>query len=139
MVFGVRAGLVEIRRTGRTYKKNYFMVCTSMDMGNQQAEGSASKLANFFAVKEAVVKAPGMGFRTSMPIDMKVLRDDVGKPYTRLYRGTLARLQEVGMECLKIPVTNTRGYATAFAMGEGKIEEVQSYKDTGNGETDESH
>ena len=62
-------------------------------------------------MKEAVAKALGTGFRTFMPIDVEVLRDDVGKPYVRLYRGALARFQEMGMERLEVSITNTREYA----------------------------
>ena len=83
-------------------------------MESRQAKGSASKLAGSFAVKEAVAKALGTGFRTFMPIDVEVLRDDMGKPYVRLYRGALKRFQEMGMERLEVSITNTREYAMAF-------------------------
>ena len=92
-----------------------------------------------FAVKEAVAKALGTGFRTFMPIDVEVLRDDMGKPYVRLYRGALKRFQEMGMERLEVSITNTREYAMAFAVGEGRIKEVQPNEDAGNGKTDEGH
>jgi holo-[acyl-carrier protein] synthase len=45
----------------------------------------------------------------------------------------------MGMERLEVSITNTREYAMAFAVGEGRIKEVQSYEDAGNGKTDESH
>ena len=90
-------------------------------------------------MKEAVAKALGTGFRTFMPIDVEVLRDDMGKPYVRLYRGALQRFQEMGMERLEVSITNTGEYAMAFAVGEGRIKEVQPYEDAGNGKTDESH
>ncbi len=41
-----------------------------------------------------------------MPIDVEVLRDDMGKPYVRLYRGALKRFQEMGMERLEVSITN---------------------------------
>ena len=139
MILGVGTDLVEIRRMERACKKDYFVVRTFTEMESRQAKGSVSKLAGSFAVKEAVAKALGTGFRTFMPIDVEVLRDDVGKPYVRLYRGALARFQEMGMERLEVSITNTREYAMAFAVGEGRIKEVQSYEDAGNGKTDESH
>ena len=97
MILGVGTDLVEIRRMERACKKDYFVVRTFTDMESRQAKGSVSKLAGSFAVKEAVAKALGTGFRTFMPIDVEVLRDDVGKPYVRLYRGALARFQELGL------------------------------------------
>ena len=81
----------------------------------------------------------GTGFRTYRPIDVEVLRDDMGKPYVRLYRGALKRFQEMGMERLEVSITNTREYAMAFAVGEGRIKEVQPNEDAGNGKTNEGH
>ena len=43
------------------------------------------------------------------------------------------------MERLEVSITNTREYAMAFAVGEGRIKEVQPNEDAGNGKTDESH
>lgn len=139
MILGVGTDLIEIRRMEKACKKDYFVVRTFTDMESRQAKGSASKLAGSFAVKEAVAKALGTGFRTFMPIDVEVLRDDMGKPYVRLYRGALKRFQEMGMERLEVSITNTGEYAMAFAVGEGRIKEVQPYEDAGNGKTDESH
>ena len=119
MILGVGTDLIEIRRMEKACKKDYF--------------------AGSFAVKEAVAKALGTGFRTFMPIDVEVLRDDMGKPYVRLYRGALKRFQEMGMERLEVSITNTREYAMAFAVGEGRIKEVQPNEDAGNGKTDEGH
>ena len=84
MILGVGTDLVEIRRMERACKKDYFVVRTFTDMESRQAKGSVSKLAGSFAVKEAVAKALGTGFRTFMPIDVEVLRDDVGKPYVKI-------------------------------------------------------
>ena len=100
---------------------------TFTDMESRQAKGSASKLAGSFACEgKLVAKALGTGFRTFMPIDVEVLRDDMGKPYVRLYRGALKRFQEMGMERLEVSITNTREYAMAFAVGEGRIKERYS-------------
>ena len=121
MILGVGTDLIEIRRMEKACKKDYFVVRTFTDMESRQAKGSASKLAGSFAVKEAVAKALGTGFRTFMPIDVEVLRDDMG------------------MERLEVSITNTREYAMAFAVGEGRIKEVQPNEDAGNGKTDEGH
>ena len=76
---------------------------------------------------------------TDMESRQAKLRDDMGKPYVRLYRGALKRFQEMGMERLEVSITNTREYAMAFAVGEGRIKEVQPNEDAGNGKTDEGH
>ena len=119
MILGVGTDLVEIDRIRKACEKDYFVVRTFTEMESRQAKGSASKLAGSFAVKEAVAKVLGTGFRTFMPIDVEVLRDELGKPYVRLYGGALVRFQEMGMERIEVSISNTGEYAMAFAVGEG--------------------
>ncbi len=67
-----------------------------------------------FAVKEAVAKVFGTGFRTFMPGDIEVLRDELGKPYVRLYGGALEQFEKMGMEQIHVSISNTNGLAMAF-------------------------
>ena len=87
MILGVGTDLVEIDRMRKACEKEYFVSRTFTEAESRQAGGSASKLAGSFAVKEAVAKVFGTGFRTFMPGDIEVLRDELGKPYVRLYGG----------------------------------------------------
>ncbi|MGN0371708.1 MAG: holo-ACP synthase [Enterocloster sp.] len=123
MILGVGTDLVEIERIRRACEKDYFVMHTFTEKESRQAKGSASRLAGSFAVKEAVAKALGTGFRTFMPIDIEVLRDDLGKPYVNLYGGARQRFEEMGMERLEVSITNTGEYAMAFAVGEGRGKE----------------
>ena len=120
MILGVGTDLVEIERMGRACEKDYFVMRTFTEMESRQAKGSASKLAGSFAVKEAVAKVLGTGFRSFMPIDIEVLRDELGKPYVCLYGGALARFREMGLARIEVSITNTSEWAMAFAVGEGK-------------------
>ena len=79
-------------------EKEHFVSRTFTEAESRQAGGSASKLAGSFAVKEAVAKVFGTGFRTFMPGDIEVLRDELGKPYVRLYGGALEQFEKMGME-----------------------------------------
>lgn len=120
MILGVGTDLVEIARMGRACEKDYFVMRTFTELESRQAKGSASKLAGSFAVKEAVAKVLGTGFRSFMPIDIEVLRDELGKPYVCLYGGALARFREMGLARIEVSITNTSEWAMAFAVGEGK-------------------
>ena len=120
MILGVGTDLVEIARMGRACEKDYFVMRTFTERESRQAKGSASKLAGSFAVKEAVAKVLGTGFRSFMPIDIEVLRDELGKPYVCLYGGALARFREMGLGRIDVAITNTSEWAMAFAVGEGK-------------------
>lgn len=120
MILGVGTDLVEIDRIKRACEKGSFVARTFTDTECRQAGGTASRFAGSFAVKEAVAKALGTGFRTFMPIDIEVVRDELGKPGVNLYRGALARFRELGMEHMEVSITNTAEYAMAFAVGEGQ-------------------
>lgn len=86
-------------------------------------EGLPLSLPGSFAVKEAVAKVFGTGFRTFMPGDIEVLRDELGKPYVRLYGGALEQFEKMGMEQIHVSISNTNGLAMAFAVGEGRGEQ----------------
>ena len=120
MVLGTGTDLIEIERIRKACEKDSFVVRTFTERESRQAKGSASKLAGSFAVKEAVAKVLGTGFRTFMPIDIEVLRDELGKPYVRLYGGALEQFEKMGMEQIHVSISNTNGLAMAFAVGEGK-------------------
>lgn len=120
MILGVGTDLIEIERIRRACEKDYFVMRTFTETESRQAKGSASKLAGSFAVKEAVAKALGTGFRSFMPIDIEVLRDELGKPYVRLHNGALERFRALGMERMEVSISDTREFAMAFAVGEGQ-------------------
>ena len=121
MILGVGTDLVEIDRMRKACEKEHFVSRTEAE--SRQAGGSASKLAGSFAVKEAVAKVFGTGFRTFMPGDIEVLRDELGKPYVRLYGGALEQFEKMGMEQIHVSISNTNGLAMAFAVGEGRGEQ----------------
>ena len=74
--------------------------------------------AGLFAAKEAIAKALGTGFRAFMPIDIEVLRNELGKPYVNLYGGAAKRAFELNVGIIHVTITNTKEYAQAFAVAE---------------------
>lgn len=100
--------------------KEAFLLRVYTEDERRQAEGKLSVLAGTFAVKEAVAKVLGTGFRTFMPIDIEVLRDELGKPYVKLHgkAGELAR--EKGIARIEVSISDTKEHAMAFAVGEGE-------------------
>ena len=112
--------MVEIERRRKACEKDDVVACTFTEAESRQAGGSAAKLAGSFAVKEAVAKVFGTGFRTFKPGVIEVLRDELGKPYVRLYGGALEQFEKMGMEQIHVSISNTNGLEMAFAVGEGK-------------------
>lgn len=120
MILGVGTDMVEIGRMEKACRKDAFLKRTFTPEECRQAEGKPSKLAGNFAVKEAVAKVFGTGFRTFMPGDIEVLRDELGKPYVVLYRGAKLLAEQMGIGRIWVSITNTKEYAVAFAVGEGE-------------------
>lgn len=120
MILGIGTDMIEIERMEKACKKDAFLRRTFTGEECRQAKGNPSRLAGNFAVKEAVAKVFGTGFRTFMPGDVEVLRDDLGKPYVILYGGAQKLASEMGIVKIWVSITNTNDVAMAFAVGEGE-------------------
>ncbi|MBT9779370.1 holo-[acyl-carrier-protein] synthase [Clostridium sp. MCC353] len=118
MIFGIGTDLIEIERVEKACAKDAFLKRTYTECECRQAKGKASMLAGNFAVKEAVAKSFGTGFRRFMPIDIEVLRDEAGKPYVNLYRGAKELAEESGIVRIHVSISNTQMHAVAFAVAE---------------------
>ena len=68
MILGVGTDLIEIKRMEKACRRPHFVARTFTETESRQAKGSASKLAGSFAVKEAVAKMFGTGFRGFMEL-----------------------------------------------------------------------
>ena len=55
-----------------------------------------------------------------MPIDIEVIRDELGKPCVRLYRGAKKLAEELGAVRIEVSISNTETLAMAFAVAEGE-------------------
>lgn len=119
MIVGIGTDLMEIERIKKACQKEAFLKRTFTEEECRQARGSFSKLAGNFAVKEAVSKTLGTGFRTFMPLDIEVLRDDLGKPYVNLYGGAKVLQEAMAIKRFHITISNTREHVVAFVIGEG--------------------
>lgn len=118
MIFGIGTDLIEIERVEKACQKEAFLTRTYTQRECRQAKRKASFLAGNFAVKEAVAKALGTGFRSFMPGDIEVLRDDLGKPYVVLYRGAKELAEQSGVGRIHVSISNTQEHAMAFAVAE---------------------
>jgi holo-[acyl-carrier protein] synthase len=78
-------------------------------------------LAGRFAVKEAILKVLGTGWRGQIAwTDMEILNDNAGKPHVTL-TGECARVaKELGIARWHVSITHTATHAMASAIGEGQ-------------------
>lgn len=122
MILGIGIDMVEIERMEKACKKDAFLTRIFTVEECRQAKGNPSRLAGNFAVKEAVAKVFGTGFRTFMPIHIEVLRDELGRPYVKLYEGAAQLAEQQGIQRIHVSITNTAGCSAAVAIGEGAEE-----------------
>ena len=120
MLTGVGCDLIELERVKKACEKEAFLSRMYTSEERRQAAGKVSVLAGTFAVKESVAKVLGTGFRNFMPIDVEVLRDDLGKPYVILHGNAELIAKEKGIQRIEVSISDTKDYVMAFAVGEGE-------------------
>ncbi len=118
MIVGIGTDIVEIGRVEKAYARAGFAQRVYTEREREMIGGRAARAAGNFAVKEAVVKAFGTGFRGISPLEIEVLRDKAGKPYAVLGGAALARSRELGIRKVHVTISNERQYAVAFAAAE---------------------
>ena len=119
MILGIGCDLLEILRLEKLVQKNYGdRIFTEEE--RRQSGGKLSRLAGDFSVKEAVSKALGTGIRGFSLLDIEVLRDELGKPYVKLYGNAREIFREMGGKTIHVSISNTKDLVMAYAVLEGK-------------------
>ena len=107
MIVGIGTDLIEIERIKKACEKEAFLVRVYTEEERRQAGGKVSRLAGDFAVKEAVSKVFGTGFRGFGLLDIEVLRDELGKPWVRLHGGAKKLADSLKITRIHVSITNT--------------------------------
>lgn len=118
MITGIGVDLIEIRRVETACRKDGFLKRYYTGREIELVNSDSKKASDNFAVKEAVVKMFGTGFREISPIDIEVLRDDLGKPYVNLYGKAKDFAEQQQIARIHVSITNTKDYSNAFVVGE---------------------
>ena len=118
MIVGIGTDMIEIERVVKACEKEAFLLRVFSSAEQKLIKEDPGKSADNFAVKEAVAKMFGTGFRGIKPKEIKVLRDPLGKPYVNLYGEAERRAQEQEIQVIHTSMTNTKKYASAFVVGE---------------------
>jgi len=86
------------------------------DAERDYCQGRIPCLGVRFAVKEAVAKALGTGFRGVCPIEIETRNSSSGKPLLQLY-GTAAKVaKELGIKHWEISLSHEEFHAIAIAV-----------------------
>lgn len=119
MIIGIGIDLIEIERIKKACAKEAFLLRSFTSAEIECIGGRAERAAGNFAVKEAVSKAMGTGFRGMSLNEIEVLRDDLGKPFVRLYGRAGAKAEALGIARWHVSISNTKTLAEACVIGEG--------------------
>jgi len=120
MITGIGTDLIEVDRVLKACEKETFLRRYYSDKEIDLIRMDRRKSADNFAVKEAVSKMLGTGFRDIQPIEIEVLRNKLGKPYVNLYGKAAGVAAKQGITIVHVSISNTRDYASAFVVGEQK-------------------
>jgi holo-[acyl-carrier protein] synthase len=119
MIIGIGNDMIEVERVRKACRKAAFLTryFTSEEI-NAFGKKPVS-LAGNFCVKESVAKAFGTGFREITPIDIEVLRDELGKPYVNLYGKAQELADRLEIKKIHVSISNLKELAEAFVVIEG--------------------
>lgn len=120
MVLGIGIDMIEISRVEQACKKERFLKRYFTEDELACVRQNPVSLAGNFAVKEAVAKVLGTGFRQFGPGSIEVLRDALGRPYVNLYGAAAETASGQGIRSIHVSITNTKEMAAAVAVGEGE-------------------
>lgn len=115
MILGVGTDILEILRMERLQNGSAVEKIFTAEE-RRQSEGKVSRLAGDFSVKEAVSKALGTGIRGFSLLDIEVLRDELGKPYVKLYGNAREIFLKLGGTRLEVSISNTATLVIATAV-----------------------
>ena len=122
MIVGVGTDIVEINRMEGIWSRQHSLERIFHVQERMLAANDYSKAAGNFAVKEAVVKVFGTGFRQCEPNEIEVGRDSFGKPYVVLHGNAKKQAEQLGIDRIYVSISNTKSVAIGFAVGERKDE-----------------
>ena len=118
MIVGIGIDMIEIQRVVKACEKESFLKKYFTVAEQELIAADIKKAADNFAVKEAVSKVFGTGFREISPIEIECLRDELGKPYVNLHGKANEYAQKISLAKLHVSITNTKELSTAVAVGE---------------------
>ena len=120
MILGLGMDLIEVPRIAEMIKTDRFLQRAYSPQERRAIEDKgAETAAGYFAAKEAVAKALGLGFSGFGPAAVSVEYDEAGAPQVRLSGGAQRRFEEMGGRRVLLTISHLEGVAAATAIVEG--------------------
>lgn len=120
MIKGIGTDIIEIDRIAKSIEKPSFVDTIFSELEQKLYHGTNPQtLAGNFAVKEAVAKAFGTGFKGCSPLEIEVLRKKSGQPYVVLNGNARKIYEELGGKKLLVSISHSKENVVAFVVIEG--------------------
>ncbi|MGI5846040.1 MAG: holo-ACP synthase [Alphaproteobacteria bacterium] len=121
MIVGIGLDLVECDRflNWSSFKKSRIFTKKELEYAEEDSANSDHHLANFWAAREAFLKALGCGFSDEINFsDISVNHDDAGKPELLITGSAKARLKELAGPDAKVfvSITDQGDYSAAVVI-----------------------
>ena len=120
MILGIGIDLVEAGRflDWSAFKKSRIFTKKELDYADADRARAEKHLANFWAVREAFVKALGTGFGDDMQFtDVSVAHDERGRPAVVLAGGAKAALRALAQDArVHASITDQGDYSAAVVI-----------------------
>ncbi len=121
MILGIGIDLVECGRflDWSAFKKQRIFTKKELEYADTDNANAEKHLANFWAAREACLKALGTGFGEDIAFsDVSVIHDDAGKPELLLAGGAKAALKELagGAAKIHLSITDQDDFSAAIVI-----------------------
>lgn len=123
MIVGIGIDLVECGRflDWSSFKKSRIFTKKELEYADNDNANSEKHLANFWAAREAFLKAIGTGFGDDIAFsDVSVMHNDAGRPELLITGGAKAALKELvdGEVRVHLSITDQDDYCAAMVVVE---------------------
>ena len=119
MIIGIGTDIIKISRIQRLIAQKD-AISMLLTVKEQQSKKSIRSIAGIFAVKEALLKALGIGFSMGLGrlLEIEVLHEKSGKPYV-ITSGVVNRIKEQKrINSIQISISHEAEYAVAVVICE---------------------
>jgi len=116
MIIGVGVDLVDLSRFENSIEKNPGLIEKIFHMDERDV--ATRTLAGRFAAKEALIKVFGDSKQMRWH-DVRVSKDELGKPFIELFDSTAAYAESRGIKNLHLSISHDGNSAIAFLVAEG--------------------
>lgn len=122
MIKGNGIDVIEVERIKKNIENKTFMkkMYTKNELEYlENRKFNPQTAAGIFAAKEAVSKSLGTGFLTFGPLDIEILKNEMGKPIVILLNNALDIAKENKITNIQLSITHIKDYAIASCIAEG--------------------